>query len=67
MHDDDFFYGMMQGETPGSILYNDPSQARAEREILAAPGAARCDVAVITGAKLLRNGLENVTFTRRPD
>ena len=60
---------MMQGETPGSILYNDPSQARAEREILAAPGAVRCDVAApaITGAKLLRNGLENVTFTGRLD
>jgi len=44
-----------------------------ERESLAAPGAfagtaaVRCDVAApaITGAKLLRNGLENVTFTGR--
>ena len=44
-----------------------------ERESLAAPGAfagtaaVRFDVAApaITGAKLLRNGLENVTFTGR--
>ena len=44
-----------------------------ERESLTAPGAfagtavVRCDVAspAITGAKLLRNGLENVTFTGR--
>ena len=43
------------------------------RESLAAPGAiagmaaVRCDVAapVITGAELLRNGLENVTITGR--
>ena len=43
------------------------------RESLAAPGAfagtaaVRCDVAAsaITGAKLLRNGLENVIFTGR--
>ena len=45
----------------------------AQRESLAAPGAfagtaaARCDVPApaITGAKLLINGLENVTFTGR--
>ena len=45
----------------------------AERESLAAPGAfagtaaVRCDVSApaITGAKLLRNGLESVTFTGR--
>ena len=44
-----------------------------KREILAAPGAiagtaaVRCDVAApaITGAKLLRNDLEHVTFTGR--
>ena len=44
-----------------------------EREGLAAPGAfagtaaVRCDVAApaISGAKLLINGLENVTFTGR--
>jgi hypothetical protein len=46
---------------------------RLERESLAAPGAiagtaaVRCDVAapVTTDAKLLRNGLENVTITWR--
>ena len=45
--------------------------AVSERESLAAPGAfagtaaVRCDVAAptITGAKLLRNGLEHVSFT----
>ena len=44
-----------------------------ERESLASPGACtrtaavRCDVAApaMTGAKLLRNGLKNVTFTGR--
>ena len=44
-----------------------------DRESLAAPGAfagttaVRCDVAApaITGAKLLRTGLENVTITGR--
>ena len=40
-----------------------------ERKSLAAPGAfagaadVRCDVAAFTGAKLLRNGLENVIFS----
>ena len=46
---------------------------KCEIESLAAPGAfsgtaaVRCDVAArtITGANLLRNGLENVTFTGR--
>jgi len=50
-----------------------PVQEVFEREILTASGAfagtaaVRCDVAApaITGAKLLRNGLENVTFTGR--
>ena len=56
-----------------AILYGDQSRyhARTKRESLATLGAfagtaaVRCDVAspAITGAKPLRNGLENVTFT----
>jgi len=52
---------------------SEPLHISVERESLAAPGAfagtaaVRCDVAAptITRAKLLRHGVENVTFTGR--